>query len=57
MCGYCEREKENIFIKELPNLYLVIFKNSLEVGYYDDRTEWNYNETTINYCPMCGRKL
>ena len=57
MCEYCEESKllldDEYFHKGIG---MCIVENKIQVN-ANSLKECAYIEATINYCPMCGRKL
>lgn len=53
-CEYCEEEKP-IIDEHSVMVKISSFYEELYATYYDQ--SWDCKKATINYCPMCGRKL
>jgi len=58
-CEYCGKEKELLDTNEIGNGVLLSIQGNKLVGgaYYDCGYFSAGSDITINYCPMCGRKL
>ena len=63
MCEYCEEDErgKRKFLINSPVLGIRISKdeniNYLQIKSYNHKSEIMDSAITINYCPMCGRKL
>ena len=57
MCQYCKKPNKTI-VKHLLGVSAFVGAGRLWLRFYDrERKETFVNTSTINYCPMCWRKL